>query len=67
MSLIYEAHDGPVKLEIETSGYGSTVIIVREPRSVEGKQMLVTHSFELGLEQTRILANLLAHHTSMYD
>jgi hypothetical protein len=67
MTMIYEAFDGPVKMEIETSGYGSVVIIVREPRNVNGTQQLVTHSFELPLEQARILANLLQNHVGMYD
>jgi hypothetical protein len=67
MTLIYEARDGPVKLEIETAGYGSVVVIVREPRKVDGTQQLVTHSFELPLEQARILANLLQNHVGMYD
>jgi len=67
MTLVYEARDGPVKLEIETGGYGSVVVIVREPRNVDGTQQLVTHSFELPLEHARILANLLQNHVAMYD
>lgn len=67
MTLIYEAFDGPVKLEIETAGYGTVVVIVREPRNVNGQQQLVTHHFELPMEQARILANLLQNHVSMYD
>ena len=67
MTLVYEAFNGPVKLEIETAGYGSVVVIVREPRSVDGQQQLVTHHFELPIEQARILANLLHNHVSMYD
>lgn len=67
MTLIYEAFQGPVKLEIETSGYGSVVVIVREPRALEGQQQLVTHHFEIPLEQAKILANLLQNHVGMYD
>lgn len=67
MTMIYEAFDGPVKLEIETTGYGGVVVIVREPRNVNGTQQLVTHSFELPIEQARILGNLLQNHTGMYD